>query len=247
MAGIINTATFTFAVCSRCMNNNRFEQHTSGDVSIVDPDTAQSVYLVYDFSAIDIVSHIKENGDSRNSDGGHMTKLTLKTAQKELAKHGVTLRKVEGEYQVYVRGQTSKAYFTDDLADALGTGRHIARGHNASCDCGEGDDLDLVHCKGCAITLADIDKQIADEKLTRAVEYHSTPVVKPTDTMEFKGGATVKTSGGTFTARANAYGNWYGYQGSKRVTMFFGDYVDQMFEAAAWLRTLQQASVLKGR
>jgi hypothetical protein len=106
-----------------------------------------------------------------------MTKLTLKTAQKELAKHGVTLRKVEGEYQVYVRGQTSKAYFTDDLADALGTGRHIARGHNASCDCGEGDDLDLVHCKGCAITLADIDKQITDEKLTRAVEYHSTPVV----------------------------------------------------------------------
>jgi hypothetical protein len=89
-------------------------------------------------------------------------------------------------------------------------------------------------------------KQIEQQDIVEAVAYHDTPVVEPSNTMEFKGGASIKTVGGTFTAKANAYGNWYGYQGSKRVTMFFGDYVDQMFEAAQWLKTLEQAAALKG-
>jgi len=53
-----------------------------------------------------------------------------------------------------------------------------------------------------------------------------------------------KFAGRTFTAKANRYGNVYGYQGSKKVAMFFGDYLDQIFDAREWLALLSKAASL---
>lgn len=52
--------------------------------------------------------------------------LKLKAAQSDLRAIGITLRKVEDEYQVYPKGNTALAYFTNDIEDALNTGRIIA-------------------------------------------------------------------------------------------------------------------------
>jgi hypothetical protein len=35
--------------------------------------------------------------------------------------------------------------------------------------------------------------------------------------------------------RENAYGNWYGYVGNKKVQMFYGNHVAQQFDAEKWL------------
>jgi hypothetical protein len=154
-------------------------------------------------------------------------RITIKQATDELKQNQISLTKTEGEYRVAPKGTRrddtyGSAYFTNDLHDALMTGLAMARK------------------AGTLVT------RVERTSLATAVEYHNTPVVKPLDTMEFKGGASLKTVGGTFKAKATAWGNWYGYQGSKRVTMFFGDYTDQMFEAAQWLKTLEQAAALKG-
>jgi hypothetical protein len=53
-------------------------------------------------------------------------RLKLKAAQSDLRAIGITLRKVEDDYQVYPKGDTSKAYFTNDIEDAFNTGRAIA-------------------------------------------------------------------------------------------------------------------------
>jgi hypothetical protein len=82
-------------------------------------------------------------------------KLTIKAAKAELSKHGISLHKIAGEFKVYPKSTIGHAYFTDSLEDALGTGRCMARGHNAVCTCGEGNDLSLTHCTTCAIYIAD--------------------------------------------------------------------------------------------
>jgi len=43
--------------------------------------------------------------------------------------------------------------------------------------------------------------------------------------------------GRTYKIRANQYGNWYAYCGSKRVEMFFGDYAEQAQKAVEWLES----------
>lgn len=153
------------------------------------------------------------------------TKQTLKAVKAVLAINSISIHKIAGEYKVYPKGTIGQAYFTDDIMDALGTGLEMARS---------------------AGTLVGPDgrRTVWIRAMEAAVAYHSTAVVKPTQSMESDGGATLKVAGRTFKVKANRYGNWYGYQGSTRVTMFFGDYVDQMFEAAAWLNTLSQAAVL---
>lgn len=45
----------------------------------------------------------------------------------------------------------------------------------------------------------------------------------------------IKAHGKTFTIRANAWGNWYGYVGTKKVELFWGDYTDQAQSASEWL------------
>lgn len=52
--------------------------------------------------------------------------LKLQAAQADLRAIGITLRKVEDEYQVYPKGNVALAYFTNDIEDAFNTGRAIA-------------------------------------------------------------------------------------------------------------------------
>lgn len=50
--------------------------------------------------------------------------MTIKQATFELRQVGVTLRKQDGEYRVNVRGASElHAYYTDDLNDAVATGK----------------------------------------------------------------------------------------------------------------------------
>jgi hypothetical protein len=49
-------------------------------------------------------------------------RLTLKAVKAELANHNISIHKIDGEYKVYPKGTIGQAYFTDSLADALGTG-----------------------------------------------------------------------------------------------------------------------------
>ena len=60
-----------------------------------------------------------------------MKKLTLKGAQKAAKENGMTIRKVEGEYQVFKKGDSpskgADCYYTDDLEDAYLTMLDIAR------------------------------------------------------------------------------------------------------------------------
>lgn len=54
-------------------------------------------------------------------------KLTLATVRASLAELGVKIRKTDGEFRVVVAGyDESHAYYTDDLSDALGTGKEMA-------------------------------------------------------------------------------------------------------------------------
>lgn len=58
-----------------------------------------------------------------------MTKLTLKQAQGILRAIGITLTKNSyNEYRVAFRGKGNEdsAYYTNDLQDAVDTGRHMA-------------------------------------------------------------------------------------------------------------------------
>ncbi len=54
----------------------------------------------------------------------------------------------------------------------------------------------------------------------------------------------VKTAAGTFRAASNAWGNWYGYIGTRRELMFWGDYIDQQFSAFDWVKLMGQAASL---
>lgn len=155
--------------------------------------------------------------------------LTLKAVKDELAANGLSLTKRDGEYRVAFKGTRrddtfSEAYFTDGLHDALMTG--------------------LVMADEAGTLVTRVPRTLLRPTLADAVEYHSNPVIELSHTLEFREGDSIKTTGGTFRVKANAYGNWYGYQGSKRVEMFWGDYNDQMFDAARWLNTLRQAEVL---
>lgn len=52
--------------------------------------------------------------------------MTIKQATFELRQVGVTLRKKDGEYRVNVKGASElHAYYTDDLADAVATGKRF--------------------------------------------------------------------------------------------------------------------------
>lgn len=57
------------------------------------------------------------------------SKLTLKTVRDELAKLNVTIRKNEhAEYVVRIKGSpVGHGYFTNDLNDALATGKSMAK------------------------------------------------------------------------------------------------------------------------
>jgi hypothetical protein len=52
--------------------------------------------------------------------------LKLSALKSELRSIGITARKVEDEYQVYPKGRTDLTYFTNDIEDALATGRAMA-------------------------------------------------------------------------------------------------------------------------
>lgn len=50
--------------------------------------------------------------------------MTIKQATFELRQIGVTLRKQDGEYRVNAKGASEvHAYYTDDINDAVATGR----------------------------------------------------------------------------------------------------------------------------
>ncbi len=60
-----------------------------------------------------------------------MARITFKAAQRELREAGVTLARtaVPGEFRVALAGRparTAHGYYTDDLQDAVGTGRAMA-------------------------------------------------------------------------------------------------------------------------
>jgi hypothetical protein len=74
-------------------------------------------------------------------------RLTIAAVTAELRAIGVTIRHHDGEYRVNLKGGSpASEYFTDDLADALGTGRDMAKrgavvrnlqDYSATCaDCG---------------------------------------------------------------------------------------------------------------
>lgn len=53
--------------------------------------------------------------------------VTLKEAIKLLSAKGITLKKVDGEYQVnYKGGKEATTYYTDDLDDAVATGVYMS-------------------------------------------------------------------------------------------------------------------------
>jgi len=55
-------------------------------------------------------------------------KLTLETAKEELSPLGISIIKHEGEYCVNFKGEKEKtAYYTDDLGDAISTGKDMAK------------------------------------------------------------------------------------------------------------------------
>lgn len=61
-----------------------------------------------------------------------MARITFKAAQRELREAGVTLARtaVPGEFRVALAGRparTAHGYYTDDLQDAVGTGRAMAK------------------------------------------------------------------------------------------------------------------------
>ena len=65
-----------------------------------------------------------------------MVRITFKGAQADLRALGVTLNRtaVEGEFRVALAGLPSRkapSYYTDDLSDAVRTGKAMAREHEA--------------------------------------------------------------------------------------------------------------------
>jgi len=52
--------------------------------------------------------------------------LTLKAVKAELAKVGISVYRVDGEYKVYPTFKGEQAYFTSSLTDARGTGLAMA-------------------------------------------------------------------------------------------------------------------------
>lgn len=55
-------------------------------------------------------------------------RLTLATVRDALSERGISIRKSDGEYRVnFIGGREATAYFTNDLSDALATGRSMAR------------------------------------------------------------------------------------------------------------------------
>jgi hypothetical protein len=53
--------------------------------------------------------------------------LRLSDLSAEARRLGFSVRKVDGEYQVYPKGRPKLAYFTTDIDDALGTLRAMAK------------------------------------------------------------------------------------------------------------------------
>lgn len=142
---------------------------------------------------------------------------TFKAAKTHLAAMGISLSKSEGEYRVAFKGTRRD----DTYSEAYFT------------DC----------LKDAVLTG---ERMAQKPTLAAAVEYHSVASISVSDATDYTGKGMIRIGGvGTFTAKANAYGNWYGYQGKKRTEMFWGDYTDQMFEAAAWLKRIEQAAALK--
>jgi hypothetical protein len=99
-----------------------------------------------------------------------MSKLTLKAVKAELKAVGISIHKICGEYKVYPKGTMGQAYFTDDLADARGTGLLMALatvpvavrplfivssvdGHLFACKY-SGDKVTLTNEYGCATELS---------------------------------------------------------------------------------------------
>lgn len=60
-------------------------------------------------------------------------KLTLKAVKAELKTIAISIHKIDGEYKVYPKGTIDQAYFTDDLADARGTGLVMAQTAKSFC------------------------------------------------------------------------------------------------------------------
>lgn len=165
---------------------------------------------------------------------------TLKRSQQVLRANGITLTKTEGEYSVYAKGDKAHAYFTDDIADAVATGLSIARNNGTLVD-GLGN-------KVIGRTQDAVVNEVVRQHLTLANDAY-----KAHGRLEFKTAIrkvpvgdkfVVRAAGRSYTAKANAYGNWYGYIGSTKVTMFWGDYIDQQFEGFDWVNLLGNASAL---
>lgn len=91
-----------------------------------------------------------------------------------------------------------------------------------------------------SLTLTQCNDALANHSRLSFAELMARPRMEGADTFK------IKTTGGTFRAASNSYGNWYGYIGSRRELMFWGDYIDQQFDAFDWVKLMGQATALKG-
>ena len=97
--------------------------------------------------------------------------MTLRQATIELRSQGITLRKVDGEYQVLPKGTgPAQTYYTNDLGDAYATGLAIAREMRASGQVTEyfndpAYDPPTGKCGQCGASVASDDPSLCDKHL----------------------------------------------------------------------------------
>lgn len=76
--------------------------------------------------------------------------MTLREANKTLRSldSRLSVRRTDWkEYRVSLGNREASAYYTDNLEDAIATGKAMGM---PACTCGEGNAHGLAHCEGCA-------------------------------------------------------------------------------------------------
>lgn len=177
-------------------------------------------------------------------------KQTFKAIQTVLGINGISIVKRDGEYNVRIKHSgAGEAYFTTDLMDALQTGLDISR--RAGLLVGP-DGTPIRSMIRDAVTVAAIQAAVEStlpKKTTLAdanalhqkLAWSERPAIRPEYSDSFWASPF---KGLTVRAKANQYGNWYGYIGSTKTKYFFGDYIDQQFDAKDWVNLIVNASAL---
>lgn len=173
---------------------------------------------------------------------------TFKAVKSVLNINGISIHKICGEYKVYVKpaitGRVADAYFTTDLLDAMGTGLEMARnagtlvGPDGTPVVAKTNDATAQAAKRYAMGVVGL---WSANDLHQRLLWSERPAVRPQYSDSFWASPF---KGLTIRAKANQYGNWYGYIGSTKAKYFFGDFIDQQFEAEAWVNLMVNASAL---